>query len=224
MASTSYTKTIDGRSQRVDFATTLGEPWATTVCVTDGDGDVYDLTGAVVIAALLDGAGAELVSLSPNVDVATGCVTLSITGATTVAAPLGVGSWAWFLRVQLPTEDEGSYWLGGSFAIHRIASYAARTSECGPDVVGLCVGSQIVLAVESCQGTQGAAGGQAHVGPLPPANLAAGMMWVMTPVDHIAQYTASGWKPLWPPTDNEAVATGDAMLGIDGLWVASEGS
>jgi hypothetical protein len=29
---------------------------------------------------------------------------------------------------------------------------------------------------------------------------------------------------LWPPTDNEAVATGDAMLGVDGLWVASEGS
>ena len=215
---------IDGRHERVDFALTLGEPWATQVCATDQNtGSPFDLTGAVVEAGLFDAAGVEVFGLSPVVDLATGCVTLSVSGADTEDEPLGLGSWSWYLRVRLPGDAEPSYWVGGSWSIYRVDSYAVSGGACGPGVVDVCVGSEVLLAVNACAGTQGPAGGQAHVGPLPPANLAAGMLWVMTPIDHVAVYTASGWKPVWPQTDNQAVTTGGAFAGVDGLWVASDG-
>jgi hypothetical protein len=63
-----------------------------------------------------------------------------------------------------------------------------------------------------------------YVGTIPPSNAEYGSTWLMEPDDHIAMRTRSGWKPLYPPTDNKAVATATAFENMSGLWVASEGS
>lgn len=60
-------------------------------------------------------------------------------------------------------------------------------------------------------------------GEFPPVDPQIGEIWLMTPENHAAMFTSTGWIPLYPPTDNEAVAAGNALLGIDGLWIALDG-
>ena len=210
---------VDGRHQRIDYQLTIGEPWATEICVTDTDGMPLDLTGAVVEAGLLIPGEADF-DLLPTVNLSAGCISLSISGEATEEEPLGLGTWTWYLRVKLPNDSEPSYWVGGNLSIYRIASYADPDGGCADGDVTVCVGSTINVSIDVCTGSQGPAGGQAHVGPLPPVNLAPGMIWVMTPSCHTAIYTPCGWKPIWPQENNDAVEAGDALV-VDGLWVAT---
>lgn len=62
------------------------------------------------------------------------------------------------------------------------------------------------------------------VGPIPPTNPSVGHLWLMTPEDHIAMYGSTGWLPMYPPTDNQAVTAGKAFLGVLGLWAAEDGN
>lgn len=136
---------IDSRHQRVDFALTLGEGWTTQVCATDaGTGLPIDLTGRVFNAGLMTADGAEVFDLQPVVS--GNCVTLHVTGLATEDEPLGLGVWSWFLREIVPV-DEAEYWVGGSFTIYRVNSYAAGSGGCGPDVVEVCLNSTVDVSV-----------------------------------------------------------------------------
>lgn len=59
--------------------------------------------------------------------------------------------------------------------------------------------------------------------PIPPVSPTIGHLWLMTPDNHVAMYSSSGWLPIYPPTDNAAVEAGNAFLGVEGLWLAVDG-
>lgn len=71
-------------------------------------------------------------------------------------------------------------------------------------------------------GAQGVPGGQGHVGTAPPDPLHPGMIWLMTPDDHVAIFSSlSGWLPLYPQVGNQAVVTGNTLAELAGLWTPS---
>lgn len=133
---------IDSRHQRVDFALTIGQTWAATVCAADAAGVPIDLTGRTFEAGLMTGDGIEVFDLLPVV--ATDCVTFGLTGLATGEPPLGQGVWSWYLR-EIVAVDEPVYWVGGSWTIHRVNSYSANKCVLAP--VTVCVTPDIVLEV-----------------------------------------------------------------------------
>lgn len=213
---------IDLRPLRLDAASTVGQPLSLVLTFRNPNGTPFDLTGTTVTAGLLDSNRVPVPDdpFTQTVNLAAGIVTLSLTGPQTAEEPFGAGVWTWWLGVQLPGAAAPSYPVTGSLSLSALGVNSTGSRVPSESFV---IEGDITITMSVVQGAPGAPGGQMHVGVFPPANLAYGMSWQMTPDDHCAVYSSRGWLPLWPTTDNLAVEAGNALLGIDGLWLSSDG-
>ena len=210
---------LELRHERVDVNLTAGEALTIKVNVVDRvTGQAFNLAGASATGQILNQLGASLPPFTVTIDYTTSVITLSLTGAQTASAPLGLGVYEWLLSVTLQG-GAPDYWVGGALSIYRTSVYSESSTGSTIDVV---VGATILAAVSV--GAQGAPGGQAYVNALPPSFPVPGQIWLMTPENHAAMYSSTGWLPLYPPTDNAAVVAGNALFGVLGLWLAVNGN